>query len=48
MKAKDPVCGMMVETTKAPAHGSYGGEMVYFCAVGCQRKYEESHPPDPK
>jgi len=43
---KDPVCGMMVESSKAPAHGSYGGQVVYFCCEGCRRKYETSHRPD--
>jgi YHS domain-containing protein len=39
-KAKDPVCGMMVDTEKAPAKGMYDGQMVYFCAVGCQKTFE--------
>jgi YHS domain-containing protein len=41
MKARDPVCGMTVETSRAPAQGVYGGETVYFCCVACQKKYEE-------
>lgn len=40
MKAKDPVCGMMVDTEKAPARGTYDGETVYFCAESCRRTYE--------
>ncbi len=48
MKVKDPVCGMMVETTRAPAHGTYGGQTVYFCAEACRTTYERTHPPDPK
>ena len=48
VKAKDPVCGMMVETTRAPAHGTYGGQTVYFCAEACRTTYERTHPPDPK
>ncbi len=39
-KVKDPVCGMTVETEKAPAQGTYDGKTVYFCAVTCQKKYE--------
>ncbi len=45
-KARDPVCGMTVDTERAPAHGAYGGEAVYFCCVACQRKYEATHRPD--
>ncbi len=44
MKAKDPVCGMTVDTDKAPARGTYGGQMVYFCCEGCKRTYEKQHP----
>jgi Cu+-exporting ATPase len=40
MKAKDPVCGMMVETETARFFGTYDGETVYFCAEACQRRYE--------
>jgi len=43
MKVKDPVCGMEIEHSTAAAHGTYSGETVYFCAVGCQRKYEKTH-----
>jgi YHS domain-containing protein len=39
-KAKDPVCGMMVDTERAPAKGVYDGETVYFCAAGCQKTFE--------
>lgn len=45
-KAKDPVCGMTVDTERAPAKGSYGGQMVYFCAASCQRTYEQTHARD--
>ncbi|MGP8077585.1 MAG: hypothetical protein ACLQD8_03215 [Thermoplasmata archaeon] len=44
MKARDPVCGMSVDTERAAAHGTYGGEPVYFCSVACQKTYEKSHP----
>ena len=44
MKVRDPVCGMVIESSKAAAHGDYGGETVYFCAIACQQKYEKSHP----
>jgi Cu+-exporting ATPase len=45
MKAKDPVCGMTVDTETAPARGVYVGETVYFCAAACQTTYERTHPP---
>jgi Cu+-exporting ATPase len=43
---RDPVCGMSVETGRAAAHGVYGGNPVYFCSVGCKKKYELTHTPD--
>lgn len=46
-KAKDPVCGMTVDPEKAPAKGTYGGVMVYFCAKVCQQAYEKTHRRDP-
>jgi len=45
-KARDPVCGMTVDTDRAAARGTYGGTPVYFCSLGCQRRYETSHRPD--
>ncbi|MGA9838909.1 MAG: hypothetical protein WBE40_07380 [Thermoplasmata archaeon] len=45
MKVKDPVCGMVIEHSTAAAHGTYGGETVYFCAVACQETYERKHAP---
>ncbi len=47
-KVKDPVCGMMIESTTAAAEGRYGGATVYFCAAACQKTYERSHRPDPR
>lgn len=43
---QDPVCGMNVETDRAPAQGVYGGKPVYFCSESCQKKYELTHPRD--
>ncbi len=39
-KAKDPVCGMTVDTEKARVVGVYNGVSVYFCAEGCKKAYE--------
>ena len=44
--ARDPVCGMNVDTERAAAQGSYGGQKVYFCSAACRRKYEATHRPD--
>lgn len=38
--AKDPVCGMVVDSMKPAAKGTYDGETVYFCSSGCQKVYE--------
>jgi len=46
-KVKDPVCGMMIESTRAAAHGTYDGVEVYFCQRACQEKYERTHPRSP-
>jgi len=43
-KAKDPVCGMTVDTERAPAKGVYDGQPVYFCAEGCKKVYEARRP----
>jgi P-type Cu+ transporter len=40
MKVRDPVCGMMIDSERAAAKGTYDGETVYFCATGCQLEYE--------
>ena len=40
MKVKDPVCGMVISSENAAAMGTYAGQAVYFCSVGCQKTYE--------
>jgi YHS domain-containing protein len=45
MKAKDPVCGMVVESETAAAHGSFGGIEVYFCSAACAEQYARAHRP---
>src|SRR5215218_4233819 len=37
--AKDPVCGMSVETTKTPHKTDYAGETYFFCSAGCRAKF---------
>jgi len=43
-KVTDPVCRMVIEDSKAAAHGVYGGVTVYFCSAACQKSYERTHP----
>lgn len=38
--AKDPVCGMSVNTATAKHKTSYHGETFFFCSVGCRTKFE--------
>jgi YHS domain-containing protein len=37
---------MTVETDRAAAQGTYGGQRVCFCSMACRRKYEATHRPD--
>src|SRR3990170_1473154 len=38
--AKDPVCGMIVEPSKAAGKSLYKGMDVYFCAFRCKEKFD--------
>ena len=38
--AKDPVCGMQVETALAPARLQNGSQTVYFCSDHCAAKFK--------
>ena len=40
-EARDPVCGMPVDTTGAVLKSEYQGKWFYFCSAGCKRKFEE-------
>ena len=42
--AKDPVCGMDVDTKPGAIQSSYQGKTYYFCSEGCKRSFEK----DPK
>ncbi len=42
--AKDPVCGMMVDETKAAGRSEYEGKTYFFCAQGCKAAFDK----DPK
>jgi hypothetical protein len=39
--ARDPVCGMQVETAHAPATLEHDGERVYFCSDHCAGRFAE-------
>jgi YHS domain-containing protein len=39
--AKDPVCGMNVEESKAAATSTYGGQTYYFCAKVCKENFDK-------
>jgi xanthine dehydrogenase accessory factor len=45
--AKDPICGMTVEKSKAKHKADFRGKTFYFCCAGCKQKFElspESYP----
>jgi len=37
----DPVCGMRVSPKTAGFNYEWGGEVYYFCASGCLKKFQE-------
>jgi YHS domain-containing protein len=39
--AKDPVCGMNVDESKAAATSVYNGKKYYFCAQGCKTRFDK-------
>jgi Cu+-exporting ATPase len=38
-KARDPVCGMMVDPAKTLHHAQHGGSTYHFCAARCREKF---------
>jgi Cu+-exporting ATPase len=40
--AKDPVCGMQVDPTKAAGTSEYQGTTYVFCSAGCKRKFDSN------
>jgi uncharacterized membrane protein YraQ (UPF0718 family)/YHS domain-containing protein len=40
--AIDPVCGMQVRTSEAPAHAGHGGGRVWFCSDHCKERFTAS------
>jgi YHS domain-containing protein len=39
--AKDPVCGMDVDESKAAGSSVYNGKTYYFCAPGCKTRFDK-------
>ena len=39
--ARDPVCGMEVDPSKAAASSTYGGTDYYFCSVPCKKSFDK-------
>ena len=39
-EAKDPICGMMVDTVKAKYKSQHEGKWVYFCCAGCKDAFD--------
>ncbi len=40
--ARDPVCGMQVEESIAPAQAEYEGRTYYFCSEACRAMFERN------
>ena len=38
--ALDPVCGMEVSESDAPARSEFEGKTYYFCATECKEKFD--------
>lgn len=39
-RAKDPICGMMVDKATAAFKTAHDGANYYFCAEGCLKKFQ--------
>ena len=40
--AKDPVCGMQISETSAPARSEYRGVTYYFCSPACKATFDKN------
>jgi YHS domain-containing protein/uncharacterized membrane protein YraQ (UPF0718 family) len=43
--AKDPICGMQIDTTTAPATATRHGQTYYFCSDHCQHRFTTDRTP---
>jgi Cu+-exporting ATPase len=39
-QVKDPVCGMMIDSSSAAASSEHGGMTHYFCSAACKQKFD--------
>ncbi len=39
---KDPICGMTIDSTKAPGVSSFEGKTFYFCSAGCKTTFDKN------
>ena len=39
-QAKDPVCGMTIDSDKAKERATYQGREFVFCSASCRQKFE--------
>lgn len=39
-EARDPVCGMYVDTATAEFRSTFEGETYYFCSASCKRSFD--------
>ncbi len=40
ISAKDPICGMDVDPTKATLSSTHAGKTYYFCAEACKTEFD--------
>ncbi len=40
-EARDPICGMMVDTNSAKHKSQFGGDSYYFCCAACQQTFDQ-------
>ena len=38
----DPVCKMQIDEKTAAGTSEYQGKTIYFCALGCKKKFDEN------
>lgn len=41
-EAKDPICGMTVDKSKARYKAEFEGKTFYFCCAGCKQKFDQA------
>ena len=42
MEAKDPICGMTIDRTKARYKSEHQGSFFYFCSAGCKQTFDQA------